>query len=138
MHILKGWFDLPKSSFGMGKCSKWRLSKKKGTSFRRLHHMMLFCNHLANEPYLVRFRSIFFKGPSALFRLRIVEKYLENAFGTVRSFFQNLRLGSMNLLQKNRRCCSFLQSIILQTCYKSSYHHDIMRCAGFMGRYYLL
>jgi len=38
-----------------------------------------------------------FKGVSTLFGLRIVEKCFENAFRTVGSAFQNLRLGSINL-----------------------------------------
>ncbi len=60
--------------------------------------------------------EVLFKGVSTRFGLRSFKKYFENAFPNVRSDFQNLRLGSIKLLQKivasqkiqHITCCYYL------------------------------
>ena len=76
---LDSWLEL------LSKWSKWRLSKKRG---------------LVAEGCSECLFEALFKGVSTRFGLQIVETCFENAFWNVCPTVQNLRLGSIKLLQK--------------------------------------
>jgi hypothetical protein len=79
-----------------------------------------------------------FKGVSTRFGLRIVEKCFENSFGKVGSAFQNLRLGSIKLLQKIVASQKFntshrnLAEEIVKAWYENTFHIKV-HVVLFMG-----
>ncbi len=102
--IRKGWFSLPKSSFGRGKFQKHCFCYRRNDD-----DLMPLFDRCPREIYPSQTKiwegltnlseldfEALFKGVSTRFGLQTVEKCFENSFWNVGSAFPNLRLGSIN------------------------------------------